>query len=230
MIRMVLSSFYNTLIDNEDAIPTSTMFEIDRIRHNNILFTISTNRLVKDVLYYNKDFPFIDYIISLNGSYVYDVNNNNCIYKKAIDKKEIYKIEELFTKIKYYDENNSYDNKDNLEEILKIEIPISNKNKIELLDKINVNYSILTINKKKYIEITSKDTNPFIGLKKIMYKENINSKEIVSIIGNQSDIEILKNIKKSYVISSSSKYFKGLDAQKTRSNNNKGVENIINKI
>ena len=76
MIRMVVSSFYNTLINYEEAIPTSTMLEIDRIRNNNVLFTVSTNGLYNEILDYNKDFPFVDYIISLNGSYVYDVKNN----------------------------------------------------------------------------------------------------------------------------------------------------------
>ena len=59
MIKMVVSSFYNTLIDEEDAIPTSTMLEIDRIRKKGIIFTICTNRLYTELLEYNRDFPFI---------------------------------------------------------------------------------------------------------------------------------------------------------------------------
>ena len=91
MIRMVVSSFYNTLINYEEAIPTSTMLEIDRIRNNKVLFTISTNGLYNEILDYNKDFPFVDYIISLNGSCVYDALNNKCIYKQKIAKVDINK-------------------------------------------------------------------------------------------------------------------------------------------
>ena len=37
MLKMVSSSFYNTLIDNEEAIPKTTMLEKDRIIKKNIL-------------------------------------------------------------------------------------------------------------------------------------------------------------------------------------------------
>jgi hydroxymethylpyrimidine pyrophosphatase-like HAD family hydrolase len=42
MIKIVVSSFYNTLINYEEAIDASTMLEIDRIRNKGILFTILT--------------------------------------------------------------------------------------------------------------------------------------------------------------------------------------------
>ena len=37
-----------------------------------------------DKFEYNKDFPFIDYIVSFNGAVVYDVINKNFLYKKNI--------------------------------------------------------------------------------------------------------------------------------------------------
>ncbi|MBQ9018728.1 MAG: HAD hydrolase family protein [Bacilli bacterium] len=92
MIKMVVSSFYNTLINKEEAIDMSTMLEIDRIRNEKVLFTISTNGLYKEILDYNKDFPFVDYIISLNGSYIYDVLKDKCIYKQKIAKIDVKKI------------------------------------------------------------------------------------------------------------------------------------------
>ena len=76
MIKLVISSFYNTLIDSEEAIARTTISEIDRIRKKGIYFSVSTNGLNQEVLDYNKDFSFVDYIISLNGSCVYDVNKN----------------------------------------------------------------------------------------------------------------------------------------------------------
>ena len=107
MIRIVVSSFYNTLIDYEEAIPTSTMLEIDRIRNNKVLFAISTNGNYKEILEYNKSYPFVDYIISLNGSYVYDVLNDKCIYKQKIAKVDVKKIYNSFKNynINYYTED-----------------------------------------------------------------------------------------------------------------------------
>ena len=95
MKKMIINSFYNTLIDKEDAIPLSTMLEIERVRKNNYKFTIITNRTCKELMEYNRDFPFIDYIISFNGAVVYDVINKQFLYKKNISNSTIKKIYKL---------------------------------------------------------------------------------------------------------------------------------------
>ena len=92
MKRMVVVSFYHALIDEEDAISQATMLEIERIRKKGILFCVCTNRTYQEVLEYNNDFPFIDYIISLNGSYIYDVSRKQCMAKKKIAISNIKKI------------------------------------------------------------------------------------------------------------------------------------------
>ena len=79
MKKMVINSFYNTLIDKEDAIPLSTMLEIERIRKAGNKFVVLTNRSAEELAFYNRDFPFIDYIIAFNGNYVLDVENNKSI-------------------------------------------------------------------------------------------------------------------------------------------------------
>ena len=222
MTRMVVSSFYNTLINKEEAIPTSTMLEIDRIRHNNILFVVITNRLLKDVLYYNNDFPFIDYIICLNGSIIYDVNNNKIIYEKSIDKKTINNIKEQYknNKITYYTKDNYYNELIN-EDIYKIEIEVNKKD-------LNKNNSIFKYNNKYYIEINS--TSIYDSLKVIMKKENIKQEEITTIIGNLSEKELINKIDNTYVVSNSMKELKELANNKTKSNDKKGLEQVIKTI
>ena len=59
MIRMIVSSFYNTIIDEEDAIPTSTMFELDSYKEKGSVFTVLTNRGIDEVLYYNETDDFL---------------------------------------------------------------------------------------------------------------------------------------------------------------------------
>ena len=68
MKKMIVISFYNALIDDEYAIKKSIMLEIERIRKKGLLFCVCTNRTYQEVLEYNRDFPFIDYIVALNGS------------------------------------------------------------------------------------------------------------------------------------------------------------------
>ncbi|MBQ2639422.1 MAG: HAD family phosphatase [Bacilli bacterium] len=96
MYKLLATDFDGTLLDSDEAIPLSTMVEIDRIRKNNVLVTISTGRVLKSVLDYNRDFPFIDYIIACNGSYVYDVNNKKVIYKKNILPSIMKKIKKMY--------------------------------------------------------------------------------------------------------------------------------------
>lgn len=231
MIRIVVSSFYNTLIDSEEAIPTSTMLEIDRIRNKDIIFTISTNGIYKEILDYNKSYPFVDYIISLNGSYVFDVSNNKCIYKQKIAKVDIKKVYNSFKNynINYYTEDtilNNYNETLN-KEIYKIEIEDYSDINIE---NTNYNLSILEKNNKKYLEIISNKCNSFIALSKINEINNIKENEVMVITGNDSDIELAKKISNSYAVSNSSNILKRASKNKTMSNNENGVEKVLKNV
>ena len=218
MIRMVISSFYNTLIDKEDAIPASTMIEIDKLRKKGILFSVCTNRSKEEVLYYNHDYPFIDYIIAYNGNYIYDVGKDKCLYSNPLKKSIIKEIEKIFKeyKITYYEENNK---------VFKIEIKVKKKdiNLIDELNNLNVSKSIFTYNKEFFIEITS--SNIVEGINKL----KIPTTEIVSIIGNNSEKELINIIEKTYIVSNSSKELKEKSNYKTKSNNSHGVEQVIKK-
>lgn len=231
MIKIVVSSFYNTLIDEEEAIPTSTMLEIDRIRNKKIIFTISTNGGYKEILDYNKSYPFVDYIISLNGSYVYDVLNNKYIYKQKIGKNDVKKIYNSFKNynINYYTEDalltnyNETLNKD----IYKIEIENYSDT---CISNINCNLSVLEKNNKKYLEIISNKCNSYIALNRINILNNIKEKEVLAITGNDSDIELVKNITNSYVVNNASSTLKKITKKKTMSNNDYGVEKVLKNL
>ena len=238
MIKMIVSSFHNTLIDNEGAIPMSTMLEIERIRKKKILFTICTNRGYKEVLEYNKDFPFIDYIISLNGSYVYDVLNNKVIFKKKINQTTINKIEKIISdkNKKYYSLDEIYDDYNQIKEkdIYKIEIEIKNDdegNKIkELISKAAINVNYFQYEEKKYIEITSNQASMFNGVDKIGLKNNITLNDVLVICGNESDISLVQNINKSYIVKNSPSELKKICKKQTAPNTSKGVEIILKKV
>ena len=47
MEKLVISSFYNCLIDKEDAIPLSTMLEIEKIRNHAIQYM--KNKLAQNI-------------------------------------------------------------------------------------------------------------------------------------------------------------------------------------
>ncbi len=226
MIKMVACSFYNTLIDKEDAIAMSTMLQIDKIRNKNIKFTVLTNRSFNEVLYYNRDFPFIDYIISYNGNCILDVNNNKIIYKNYLDKKYIKEILNKYkdNKIYLYSENEVLDKFNyNNYDIYKIEIELKRKD----LKNISSNLSVLKYRNKYYLEITA--TEDYSCLINLLRKLNINKDELLLIIGNDSEKLLIKDIPNTYIIGNSSKLLKDLTIKKTSSNNFKGVEKVIKK-
>jgi len=231
MVKMVVSSFYNTLIENEEAIPVSTMLEIERIRKKGIVFSICTNGYYKEVLDYNRDFPFIDYIVSLNGSITYDVVKERILSKIKLTKTTIKKINELFSnnKIKYYSETKVL-KKVKDEDIYKIEKEIKEEEYLEKIDKLNINTSILEKNNKTYLEITSRKSNMFNGIDGIGLRTGIALKDILVIAGNDSDIPLVKNIDKCLVVKNAPKSLKKYVKKQTNSNDNKGVERVLKKL
>ena len=97
MYKMIVTGFDGVLVDDDLAISLSTMLEIDRIRRKKMLFTIATSRCLGDILYYNRDFSFLDYVIATDGAIVYDVNKEKVIFKKAVSVSCIRKIYNTFT-------------------------------------------------------------------------------------------------------------------------------------
>ncbi len=231
MIKMVVCSFYNTLINDEEAIPTSTMLEIERLKKKGIIFAICTNDLYQDVLEYNRDFPFIDYIISLNGSYVYDVERKRCLFKSKLSLPNLKKIREYFSpeKTTYYTENNSYQTISEVNEknIYKVEIVIEDKEELTKIKKMNVTTSIINKQGKEILEITSNKGNMFSGIDQISLKTGISLKDILAIGSNESDYSLITNISNSYIMANSCEKIKQTKAKKTTSNNEKGVEKIL---
>ena len=55
-------------------------------------------------------------------------------------------------------------------------------------------------------------------------------KYLLKIAANEADLELVKNIPKSYLVSNCSKNLKEFSDKKTKSNNSKGVENVLKRI
>jgi len=233
---MVVSSFYNTIINKEEAIPTSTMLEIDRIRQKGIIFSICTNRQYNEILEYNKDFPFVDYIISLNGSIVYDVKSEKIIYQKKLTKTNINKIYKFLPDINYsfYSQDSVYKNISEIEDkdIYKIEIELSDNEEIikNKLKNLPLNISVFEYNDKRYLEINSNQASMFSGVDKISLKKDLDLSNIIAISGNESDISLAKNIKRNFVVKNASKELRKYAYKVIKSNSEKGVETVLSKI
>ena len=101
--------------------------------------------------------------------------------------------------------------------------------KIKLINNEYLKSSIFIYNKKYYLEKTSAKSTNSKAAELILKLENIKKSDVVTILGNDSEIDLLKYIKDSYVVSNA-KEIKKLATNKTKSNNLKGSENVIKKI
>ena len=178
MKKMVICNF-NDLLDEEDAIPISTMLKLEKLKKNNYLLTIITNKAIKEVLEYNKDFPFIDYIITCSGYLIYDVNKNKKIGNYKITKKDISKIKNIDNNAIFIGENGIV--KDNIESENIYQIIVNNN---RIIDKINLKV-------KKYynkIIIFKEDIDEIKSINKICLLNKITNDNLLLIYQNKSKL------------------------------------------
>ena len=204
-MKMLVCNF-DALIDKEEAITTSTMLEIDRMRKNGGLLVVTSTKELDEIIDYNYSFPFIDYIITYQGSLLYEVETGKVLYKKPISKEKIKEIEKVEEKIEY--KNEVY--------IIKTSKEISSS-KYK-----NLNY--YSIKKEGYLS----ESDKLDALEILCKLKNIKLSEVISIGLDDSDLNIQM---KTYGISmrNSNLKVKNISNYMTNSNNHNGVRDVIQK-
>ena len=213
-MRVIVSGFYNTLIDKEGAIPTSTMFEFDRLKPKGVKLILLYQRMLEDVLYYNASFPFIQYIIAYNGSILYDVEEEKILYRKELDDGVVAEIEKRIdpTRMIYYTEKGGVRERPN-ESIYKIEIESFQKKDQLLLSDLNVFLSSFDVNGKSYLEISPTTFYQTF----LSFFSTISVDKITAIIGNMSEADFIYHYPNTYVVANASKELKKLTKKRTKS-------------
>ena len=258
MYRLFVSDFDGTLLDSDEAIPLSTMVEIDRIRRDGVKFAVASDRILKFVLDYNRDFPFLDYVISCDGAYVYDVVHRKALLKKPLQVSIIKKIKKLYSNCELYLDtvqekylckndivyseiknrrisfSEFYEAHKNL--IYQLEIKFFTKkdrdNAFRELEELQLKAHFMKKDQKKNyrIIIVSNDSSKVFGLEKICKKEHLSLEQVVYVGDDEEDIPILLSVGQSAVVSNGSKKAKKVANVQTSSNETKGVEKVIKKL
>lgn len=247
MYKLIVSSFLNTIINDYEEIPMSTVVLIDELRRSGIKFVIATGKDIDSIIYYNRDFPFNDYLITSNGAYIYDMNKNKVIFKKNIGIRTIKRIIKS-----YYDKSIIYLTNDrtrnlisnekdkfieeNKNNIYKIDLYFENKltaeqslKEISLLE-LDINTNLQIYNDKYYIEITHSSASKDKALERIAKKLKIDMKDIISFGSGYNDIEIIKKTGYGVAMKNACKKLKSVANDITLDNNSKGVEFYLRKI
>ena len=255
MYKILISDFEDTLLDIEDAIPLSTMLSLDKIRNEKVSYAVVTRKNFKSVLDYNKDFPFMDYIIALDGAYVYDVNRDKPLFKRNIAISIVKKISKVFedynlcfytldwcnyTKDRVEGDNVrkigdfkvfSAFHKDN---ILKIEIRCDKKSDqtkaLKELDELNLDITYYSRNdevKGYYIEIVMAECCRLDAISRICKTKRCSLRDVVIVGCDEDNIPVFKKVGLSFAVDNASKKLKKAATQTTVSNSDKAVETVI---
>jgi len=181
MKRLIIINF-NALLDEEEAIPVSIMLEIERIRKKGIVFSVYTANTYQEVLDYNRDFPFIDYIISLNSSHLFDVKEDKAILNEVLTSNIVNEITKLYSKHDIYFFNSKKLVSSLKEEnIYKVLIKYNKRIRKQDLEKLKVKTTSVSSEDSNYLEITSKRGTLSRCIEKIITKEQISAKDVILI-------------------------------------------------
>lgn len=256
MYKIVVSDFCGTLINSEEAISVSTMLEIDRIRKSDILFCITTSKSVKIVKDYNRDFPFIDYIVAFNGSYIYDVNKDLVLYDKALSLSTIKKLYKLlwrknlgFYTLEFCNYTGKYKDKDYSEMLIDVNGFINENKKgiykinvyaeslkeakaiIKKINELDIKVSTYIVMEDDLfvVEITNGSNSKCDAVKKIAKINNVKMKDVLAVCSSESSCGLVENVGCGCSVANADKSVKKVANEFTDSNENKGVEHIISK-
>lgn len=255
MYKMVVSDFYGALINSEEAISLSTMIELDRIRKEGVLFCITTSKSARVVIDYNRDFPFIDYVVAFNGSYVFDLSKNKVLYNKSMAVATVKKICRLFSDkdmcfytLDYCNYTGKYRDNDfsemiidldsfiekNKKDIYKIKVYFKTSKEIKeayklLKDDEKVKCYLKEDNGVHFLEIYNSFDSKLSGIEKIVKKNNLEFKDVLAICSSCSSCDLIKKVGHGCVVSNGFDRLKKFAKEETSSNEEKGVEQVIKK-
>lgn len=204
MYKLLVSDFDGTLVGEELAISFPVVLAIDKIRREKkVLFTIATSRCLGDILYYNRDFSFLDYVVASNGAVVYDVNKEKILFKKSVLVSNVKRIYNTFKDYDIYacrkDRKFRLVNLEDIKDIYKLEIVCKSdtdrEEVISRLDKLNlkITYTKNYINSTYYVDIVHEEINKFTGVEVICNKKKIDTRDVISIGDSDNDIELVRD-------------------------------------
>lgn len=255
MYKMVVSDFYGTLINSEEAISLSTMIELDRIRKEGVLFCITTSKSARVVIDYNRDFPFIDYVVAFNGSYIYDLVKDKVLYDKSMMVNVVKKLYKLFNGKdmcfytldccnyigKYRDndfsemiiDTDSFIEK-NRKGIYKVKVFFNTskeaKEAIKILkEEKRVVCYLKEVNDVFVVEIYSSVDSKRSGVEVVLKKNKLKFSDVLAISSSVSSYDLLQKVGYGCVVANGCDKLKKIAMEETSSNEEKGVELIIKK-
>ena len=215
MVKVIFSDFDETLLNyhsDRNYFDDYQVSVLKRLKDRGILFCIVTGRSVNFFDKFSNILPYVSYIISSNGSYIYDVINKKCIYNKYIGFQEVLKISEYVEKNNYklfYNSNGiQYKDRNNVDynSCEQIIMSFGWKNLEDVLRDINdieyVNYNNICRHDERYtIDVNDYKVSKGNGVRYLCEYLNINLDETIGFGDSDNDLSMFCVVGKSIAVS-----------------------------
>ena len=244
-----------TLKDSNGIISDKTKKVLNKLKNDNVI-VLCTGRPRYHVKNINSELKLSNYIISSNGAEIYDVEKNEVVYSKYIDKKILKSIYEDSIKenirlifvvddIEYVTEYTTNDSQifiddKNIDELVKLNVKQimffgNDYDKInDYKNKINGRYNLSIIDsafKKDYswFCVNDKNCNKGNAIKFLSKYLNIDKDKTIAIGNDNNDISMIKYAKIGVAVNNATKELLDIADYITESNDEDGVYLFLKK-
>ena len=205
MVRIIFSDFDETLLNyhsDKNYFDDYQVSVLKKLKNKGILFCIVTGRSVNFFDNFSNILPYVSYIISSNGSYIYDIINKKCIYNKYIGFQEVLKIIEYVEKNNYklFYNSNGIQYKDNNVDYNSWEQVIMSFDKETLEDVLRdindieyVNYNNICRHDERYtIDVNDYSVSKGNGVRYLCEYLDINLEDTIGFGDSDNDLSMFK--------------------------------------
>lgn len=242
---MIVTDLDGTLLNSNGECSKETVEYLRKLKEKNYIIVIASGRTLSSVKRVTKGDLFADYIISSDGSSIYDNKNQKTLKEVLIPRDDTVKIYNLLEDIDgifikndegFYEVNSRTDILNNINAIV---IKFDNNNKVlENQNKLNnifnnIDFKITqdSFNDEQRLSILGKGINKYSAISYIASLENVSNDDIIAFGDGLNDLEMITNVGNGVAMGNALDELKKAAKYVTLSNNENGIkvflENMI---
>lgn len=220
MIKMIVVDLDGTILNNDSKVTNSTIEYLKKLKDDGYIITIATGRILSSALGATDGASFANFIITSNGSCVYNLQTSSFLFENYIDEETIKSCFNLYDdnyrcikfcskdRVYKYSEDSTYNeitDKEkeyiiNNENISNIAINIKNINLIkqiysDIVNKLK-NVEVVTMrdsfSDKKWFDVMPINCSKYNMIDKLASYLGIKNEEIIAFGDGLNDIDMIK--------------------------------------
>lgn len=256
--KLIAMDFDGTLLSENKTVSKVNKEKLTELKNKGYIIVGVTARNLTSVQHVC-DIQMFNYLIFNNGTYIYDVKQENGQYIKYLNRKVVTKLSRNFfdeaseidfcTLGHYYVFKNKTINPDRIEingiddikeEIARMNIFLKNQEENNKCKKfIEENFTDIDVFemmdtdskiKRKWLAINPKDINKFVGIQSLCKKLNIDTKNVIFFGDSTNDLMAIKNVGVGVAMGNAIDIVKENAKEVTLSNEENGIAVFLEKL